>query len=108
MDRSDEDIDFCNVRNCPSDYFMCNSRRCIPQNQTCKRKFQITFEYQIRLEISIKIVQKLKIGDGEPHCDGGEDETICNCQSDKHFKCTTGPCIDKVYRCDAGISIFFK
>lgn len=36
MDRSDEDIDFCNVRNCPSDYFMCNNRRCIPQNQTCK------------------------------------------------------------------------
>lgn len=33
--QSDEDINFCNARICPMNYFMCNNRRCIPRNQTC-------------------------------------------------------------------------
>lgn len=79
MDGSDESIDYCNVRTCPTNYFMCNSRRCIPLNQTC---------------------------DGIEQCGDGSDETICHCNSTEHFKCKSGQCIDKTYRCDSGIFHF--
>lgn len=35
LDGSDENTDYCNVRVCPPDFFMCNNRRCIPSMQTC-------------------------------------------------------------------------
>lgn len=40
---------------------------------------------------------------GIAHCgnDGG-DEAICNCNPNEHFKCASGQCTDKSYRCDGG------
>lgn len=39
IDGSDENVDYCNTRSCPPNYFMCNNRRCIPKNQTCDGKY---------------------------------------------------------------------
>lgn len=36
-------------------------------------------------------------------CGDGSDETICECHPDEHFKCASGQCIDKSYRCDTDI-----
>lgn len=41
---------------------------------------------------------------GIVHCDDDAgDEAICNCESDKHFKCASGQCIDLSYRCDGDV-----
>lgn len=75
FDGSDEDIAYCNERECPSNYFMCNNHRCIPTNQTC---------------------------DGIEHCGDGSDEAVCDC-THEHFKCASGQCIDLKFRCDTDV-----
>lgn len=35
IDGSDENLDYCNVRICPTNFFMCNNRRCIKMDETC-------------------------------------------------------------------------
>lgn len=41
-------------------------------------------------------------------CHDGADEAICECNPLEHFKCSSGQCIDKSYRCDTGEMIFLR
>lgn len=72
-DGSDESVRFCSKRSCPYGYFQCNNHRCILANQTCN---------------------------GEQECGDGSDEAVCECDTNLHFRCNNGQCIDIKNRCD--------
>ena len=73
-DKSDELVEYCATRSCPSSFFQCANRKCIQDNLQCN---------------------------GIDNCGDFSDETECKCEDETdHFKCNIGPCILRSRVCD--------
>lgn len=73
-DRSDEKIEYCSSRSCPSKFFQCSNNKCILNDLQCN---------------------------GVDNCGDFSDETECKCErGEDSFKCKIGPCISEKQVCD--------
>lgn len=70
---SDEDLRYCAIRQCRSNYFQCANNRCISKIKQCDQKND---------------------------CGDFSDELGCSCPQADMFKCSSGHCIASTERCD--------
>ena len=74
-DSSDEFIEYCATRTCPSNYFSCANNKCIQKDMKCN---------------------------GIDNCGDFSDETECKCEYElNQFKCRIGPCIAQSKICNS-------
>ncbi|XP_070183011.1 low-density lipoprotein receptor-related protein 1-like [Littorina saxatilis] len=79
-DASDESMEYCKTRSCPSPYFQCLGKGFVDNAHLC--------------------IERSRVCDGQLDCQDGADEKDCPCK-EKEFRCVSnGMCIREDLRCD--------